>query len=251
MAGVTPSDRAIVQAVAELGVAAASASPAAIAEDTAVKLLEIGTAAIRQAADPSQRWLEEFLSEWERLKPAVTPAIGDYRAGLDLGAAPIDDAARWYAPPTRPALMARKAAVVPCAVGLRQAASHEEAARQNGQFIRWEVPNAAEAARAERVFAAVESQRIEVRVVRPSPFAPMDPPKALALSFALLEDADEDEVNPDFAVELLEAAFATIYVPDRTERVEINRSLRAALTGLDDRASQALLSLIDQLDVED
>lgn len=137
---------------------------------------EDGAVAIVEEVAAALRWVDRttamvhpivaaFAAAARNRAPHEMAAAAEVVAALDLRPLPFDTKAEWESPPIRSALIARKVAVIPCQLGVRQALSHEVASDHAGQFVRWEVPNPAEAARAERVFLAAGTTRIDVRVV--------------------------------------------------------------------------------------
>lgn len=137
-------------------------------EDRAVAIVEEVAAALRyvdRTTEVVHPIVAAHAAPDRHRAPHERAAAAEVVAALDLRPLPFERKAVWESPPTRSALIARKVAVIPCQLGVRQALSHEVASAQVDLFVRWEVPSPAEAARAERVFLAAGTRRIDVRVL--------------------------------------------------------------------------------------
>lgn len=201
------------EALAEFGLTMASEGGDQVGLDSAVTGLETVAFVFRQL--DIQPTAVELVDLWSRTSEVQGAAsIDDFAAGMDLHAVQPGSRSHWLAQPSRPAFLSRKLAVVPCRIGIEQARTHEEASSQAGVYVRWEVPGADEAGRAERVFEAAATQRLDVRITTFS-----RPPQESALTrlsdaigdvIVWLMEWSDEQIDPDLAVDTAERVMAHV-----------------------------------------
>jgi hypothetical protein len=247
----------LVSICADLAASISSAGQGQIETDDAVGVLESITAVLRHVRGLGKEDLQQHIARRVASGREDAAALAEFVGCLDLTFTTDEYDPVWFAAPSRPAFISRKLAVLPCGIGLRQAREHEEAAHQASTAVRWEVSDAIEAARAERVFRAIGSKRLDVRVVEAESDDRGDDRRlidAIADAVLWLQETPDDRLNIDLAVALTEQLTASLSSLESADRQVVIRRLReremlipAGAPGGAQRAIAVLISDIESL----